>query len=108
MVKGVVFTFTFVPSILNEALSTPFTSSVSNVYVNGSVPPSADKIATTASALTFALPSCSPSCGVIVNPVISGSIMLLFFLFEHLIYLLPLIHQLVYLVKQMLLYVYRL
>jgi len=79
-VNGVVFTFILVPSILKEALSTPLTLSVSNVYVKGSVPPSVDKVATTASAFTFTLPSCNPSCGVIVNPVISGSTMPSFFL----------------------------
>ena len=52
----------------------------SNEYVNGLVPPIADNVATTASAFTLALPSCNPSVGVIVNPVISGFIMLTFFL----------------------------
>ena len=61
------------PSILKEALSAPFISSVSKLYVNGLVPPVADNVATTASALTLAFPSCKLAVGVIVNPVISGS-----------------------------------
>ena len=67
------FTFTLEPSILKEALSTPFVSSASKAYVNGLVPPVADNVATTASAFTLALPSCKPDAGIIVNPVISGS-----------------------------------
>ena len=74
------FTFTSEPSILNEALSTPFVSSASKAYVNGLVPPCADNVATTASAFTFSFPCCNPSSGVIVSPVISGSTMPTFFL----------------------------
>ena len=65
---------------MKEALSTPFVSSASNAYVNGLVPPVADNVATTASAFTFALPSCKLAVGVIVNPVISGSVTPTFFL----------------------------
>ena len=67
------------PSILKEALSTPFVSSASKLYVNGFVPPVADNVATTASAFTLAFPSCNPSVGVIVNPVISGAVTPTFF-----------------------------
>ena len=69
---------TLEPSILNEALSTPFVSSDSNAYVYGLVPPVADNVATTASAFTFSLPSCNPSSGVIVSAVISGAIPIFF------------------------------
>lgn len=72
-VNGVEFTFTLEPSILNEALSTPFVSSASKTYVNGLVPPVVANVATTASGFTLEFPCRNSSDGVIVSPVISGS-----------------------------------
>lgn len=73
-VNGAELTFTLEPSILKASLFAPSVSSSSKVYVNGLVPPVVDNVATIASGFTLEFPCRNPSVGVIVNPVISGSI----------------------------------